>query len=145
MRQWIKLVESVNYFREIDYSINEGSVEGYVVDSGEEQLDNWLSYRHHINEPELVEQLKETYSRIAFLNNINVEEEYQGQGFGAHLLETFISESDAYGAEAILLIADTEESQRNDFYLVKWYESWGFKVLHATSHGGPLMISDLRR
>ena len=138
MREWINLVESQRPHM-IEVSDEHYSVEGYVTDTDAEQVDNWLSYRHHINDPALVEMIQSRFKKIAFLNNINVEEEARGEGHGNFLMESFINEAVDYGAEAIFLIADMAEDQQEGFDLIKWYEGWGFEIIHQSS-GGPLMM-----
>lgn len=119
-----------------------GSASGYAVDTDQEQLPNWLSVRHHIDDPNLLSDLRSRFGRIAFLNNINVAEGFRGKGVGSGLLDRFIDEACDDGAEAILLLADAGETQREGFSLVAWYESRDFIVLTHTP-GGPLMLLDL--
>lgn len=138
MRQWINLFENQQPHM-IEVSDDQYSMEGYVTDTGSEQIDNWLSYRHHINDKNLVEMIRTRFKKIAFLNNINVEEDARGEGHGNYLMESFIEEATDHNAEAIILLADIAEDQQEGFDLVKWYEGWGFKIIHQSS-GGPLMM-----
>jgi ribosomal protein S18 acetylase RimI-like enzyme len=122
MREFIKIVEGLTQPHMIEVSEESYSIDGYVTDTGAEQVDNWLNYRHHIDDSQLVEMLQTNFTKIAFLNNINVEEDARGQGFGNEMMESFLDEASDYGAEAVLLIADTAEDQAEGFDLVHWYE-----------------------
>ncbi len=124
----------------IEVSDDDYDMEGYVCDTGEEQVDNWLSYRHHINDPKLLDMIQTRFKRVAFLNNLNVAEHARGNGHGNYLLEDFLSEATDQGAEACLLIADINETQNEGFDLVKWYEGYGFKIIHPGTGSGPLMM-----
>lgn len=120
---------------------DEGSVEGYVVNSVAEQIVNWLA-KHGIYDEAKVAYIRATYPRIAMLDNINVEEDYRGKGVGNQLLESFISNVEIEEANAILLVADTAETQQEGFDLVRWYKHNGFDELMHTG-AGPLMLKEL--
>lgn len=119
----------------VEFDIDGGSAEGYVVDTMAEQVSNWL-YRNDAD-PELAEHIRE-YRRVAFLNNINVEEESQGKGVGRELLDGFVDEAAEHEAEAVYLVADSGEDQREGFNLVDWYERYGFDKI-ADTPSGPVM------
>ena len=139
MREFMKLFEGESLHM-IEVSDDDYDMDGYVCDTDAEQVDNWLSYRHHINDPAIVDMLQSRFRRIAFLNNLNVAEHARGNGHGNSLLGDFLSEAADHGAEACLLIADINESQSEGFDLVKWYESYGFKTIHPGTGSGPLMM-----
>lgn len=120
---------------QIDIMEDYGAAQGYIVAADREQLPNWLE-KHQIYDAALVTWLRSEFQAIAFLNNINVTEDARGKGHGLYLLDAF-REQVAYDASAILLLADTGET--NDFDLVKWYERLGFEMLRVTA-GGPLMV-----
>jgi GNAT superfamily N-acetyltransferase len=120
---------------------DEGTVEGYVVNSNAVQIVNWFS-KHGIDNDALIAEIRAKYPRIAMLNNVNVYDEFKGQGYGNFLLGRFIDDVGYEDAKAILLIADTAESQAEGFDLVQWYAKNGFAVLHQTG-GGPLMLKEL--
>ena len=83
----------------------------------------------------MINDIRSKFPLIAFLNNLNVNEDSRGEGNGSYLLDSFIEE--AIVADAILLIADTGET--NEFDLAQWYESRGFHTLVQTA-SGPLML-----
>lgn len=141
MRNLIKIIENAQPHM-IEVSDDSYSLEGYVTETGEEQIDNWLSYRHHIDDPTIVEMIRERFSKIAFLNHISVEEDARGKGMGNQLLSEFLTDAYDFGAEAVFLVADTAENQQHGFDLLTWYEDWGFSVIHETG-GGPLMMKAL--
>jgi len=122
---------------EIDYSTEdyEAGASGYVVDSMAEQVENWL-YRNDVD-PKWKDHIRE-YDRVAFFNNLWVDEEAQGQHIGVNMLDDFVNEAADNGAEAIYLIADRGESQREGFELTNFYERNGFEKIEDTV-GGPLM------
>ena len=139
IRKWINLFESS--IKEVNVDEDYGSIEGYVVSTTEEQLENWLKYRHNIENNDILENIRSEYSIIAMINNLNVNEDYRNQGYGNNLLGEFIDKCSDLNAEAIILISDTNEE--NSFDLTQWYERNGFNILlHSSS--GPLMILDLR-
>lgn len=125
----------------IEASVAEGRAEGYAVDSDAEQLVNWLRHRHGVTDPECVADLRTRFGRIAFLNNLNVDEASRGLGHGTRLLNDFIEAAGAVGAETVLLLADAFETQADGFDLVTWYRRHGFEVLRETGCG-PVMALD---
>lgn len=130
------LQESVVYIDHYD-SKDRGSLDGYVTDTSSEQLENYLfSFSMKSG---VISNIKDKYKRIAFIKNLHVDEKYRGSGIGNKLLSNAIDEAYDNGAEAILLIADMEES--NDFDIQRWYEGFGFEKITNTSEG-PLMILD---
>ena len=84
MREFMKLFEGESLHM-IEVSDDDYDMEGYVCDTDAEQVDNWLSYRHHINDPAIVDMLQYRFKRIAFLNNLNVAEHARGNGHGNSL------------------------------------------------------------
>lgn len=117
---------------------HEASAEGYVVAGAAEQVRNWLEQRHFIFDAGISAKLG-AFSALAFLNNINVDESLRGEGYGTHLLTTFINLAASHRARAIVLLADTAESQAPGFDLVEWYQSRDFETVLQTE-SGPLMI-----
>ena len=145
MREWMRLFES--QLREIEVSDQFGSAEGYVTDTAAEQVDNWFAHRHNETAPDTIKMIRNEFSRIAFLNNINVPNESQrGRGNGKALLDQFIDEAAEEGAESIFLFADQNEDQIDGFELQKWYVSQGFEEVHPATglFYLPLMMLDLR-
>ena len=64
------------------------------------------------------------------MKSINIEDNFQGKGFGKFALEEFIEESTNESAEAILLLADAEGGQRDNFILTLFYEQNDFEVIY---------------
>lgn len=64
------------------------------------------------------------------MKSINIEDNFQGKGFGKFALEEFIEESTNESAEAILLLADAEGGQRDSFILTLFYEQNDFEVIY---------------
>ena len=129
MRRWMKLFETLSGPVLIEDSADHGSVEGYVVDSHSAQVMNWFQYRHDVYEPTIIEMVQ-GYERVAFLNNINVDEEHRGQGHGEDMLQWFESSAADNGAEVVFLFADINEEQTQGFELVKWYIKNGYEEVH---------------
>jgi GNAT superfamily N-acetyltransferase len=144
MRKWINLLESYHQAHYIDISEDGCAVEGYVVETAAEQLENWLSQRHRLDLPGFASEMRSRYTTIAFLNNINVDDDARGQGLGNQMMEGFIDEASQHGAEAIILMADLAEQQEDGFDLVRWYQGWGFTII-PTSSNDPLMIMEMDR
>lgn len=112
-----------------------GSLEGYVVDTDQPQLKNYLS-GHHVS-TKLIVKLVTKFKRIAIIKNLYVDEDYRNKGFGRDLLDHAIDSAYEADAEAILLIADTEE--QNAFDLIQWYKNYGFEIIgHGDSN--PIML-----
>ena len=123
----------------IEIEISESSISGYVVSTSAEQIPNWLDkYNYNQKWANYMRQ----YDKIAFLNNLWVDEDARGEGIGSDLLDSFIDEASNKGAQAIFLSSDSGEIQIDSFNLVKWYETWDFEVLDNTS-SDPLMYLEL--
>lgn len=123
----------------INQSNKGGSLEGYVVKSSAEQTENYLSSQGA--NQSVINYIKEKYNTIAFIKNLYVSEKKRGKGFGIELTENAISDAFSNGADAIILISDSSES--NSFDLESWYRDiFNFKTISYTS-SGPLMILDL--
>ena len=135
--RWQEIFESFGSIRHIEFDFDDGSVQGYVVETSAEQVTNWLE-KHGTNDSKVELKIKE-FDKVAFLNNINVDEEARGQGIGQDLLESFESEAKASGADIVVLISDVNESQVIGFDLTLWYKKNGFEILSNTT-SGPLMI-----
>lgn len=119
------------------YHEDGGSLEGYVVDTDQPQLENYLTSQGAA--PELIKALRDRYNRIAIIRNMWVDEELRGGGIGTDLVGQAIGDAFSSGAEAIILVADMAES--NLMPLDKWYESFGFKTI-GTAGGDPVMVMD---
>jgi len=107
----------------INIDWEEGSVFG-VVHFDREHLNNWIkSEKIQANFDSISD--KDIFP-IGILKNINVEEEYRGQGFGLDLMDSFLVECSH--CSYITLIADLDEEQRENFNIVDWYKSFGFSI-----------------
>lgn len=117
----------------IDSENNEGNIEGYIVNCLEENYQNFL--RDNLEDQNklniIINFIKEkNIENILIVKNLNVEEEYQGQGIGRSLLEESLEDCDI-----ALLISDKYEKQREGFSLDNFYESSDFISLLNTSSG----------
>jgi len=139
--KYIKLLENF-MSREIMIEHDHGSAEGYVTDTNSEQFINWFNNRHKIYDQTMIDKFKDKYKSVAFLNNMNVDEDSRGNGYGSEILEDFISDASMHYPDAIILIADTEESQNDGFDLVKFYEGYDFEIVKRYSFG-ILMIMEM--
>ncbi|MEK6829532.1 MAG: hypothetical protein AABY15_05390 [Nanoarchaeota archaeon] len=112
-----------------------GNVYG-VIHHDREHLNNWIEGErisadfNSIPDSELFP--------IGILKNINVEDDYKGQGRGNELFDRFIEE--ASHCSYITFIADTSEEQNKGFDLINWYKRKGFNIF-GDSGGMPVMIS----
>jgi ribosomal protein S18 acetylase RimI-like enzyme len=123
----------------LDEEVDGGSIHGYITDViNDVQLKNYL--HEHLMDGALP-IIQKKYKTVALLKSIWVDEEKRGQGIGTHLLTNFIDNAQAKRAEAIILIADTSES--NEFNLVEWYESYGFQIFYGIRNVFPLMVKEL--
>lgn len=115
-----------------------GGCSGYCVDASQEQIPNYVAeYSPHA--PLVAEWLRSRCKRVAILKNLNVHEEYRGKGNGAFLLEDFLATAGDHGTDAVLLVADSVETQRPGFSLAKFYAEYGFVAVCNTG-AGPLMV-----
>jgi ribosomal protein S18 acetylase RimI-like enzyme len=117
-----------------------GSLEGYVVDTDQPQLMNYLTGQGA--SPSLVKALVSRYNRIGIIRNMWVDEEIRNGGIGSEMLETAIDDAFAAGADAILLVADmAEDNSQLGKPLDQWYAGWGFKTV-GSAGSDPVMVLD---
>lgn len=107
-----------------------GSCEGYVVNTKEVNWKNFLN--NMLSSQKAVEFViskieEQPECEIAILKNINVYDEFRGQGYGNELMDTFLEEASNHGASIFMLVADKNEAQNDGFDLKKWYEDFGFE------------------
>ena len=115
-----------------------GSLEGYVVDTSAPQLTNYLTSQGA--DARLATAIASKFSTIAIIKNMYVDDESRGKGIGSQLLESAIDEAFAYGAEAIVLVADmAEDNQALGKSLDQWYASYGFTKI-GMAGSDPVMI-----
>ena len=113
----------------------EGNCEAYLIPTEKENLFNWLS--KEIDNPEKVYLALKTYAQnILIIKNINVEEDFRGQGNGTQILCDLIG--DSY-TDAAILVCDIGESQKEGFVLEKFYQENNFKTV-LIHNNYPLMV-----
>ena len=117
--------------REIEYNIDDATIFG-VVHIDPQRLRNWAE-KEGVSE-KLIQSLE---MPVAILKNIFVPVEQRGEGVGKQLMDYFIKEADR--ARTIILIADGDQSQAEGFNLVKWYESYEFKIVGEDRAGNAVM------
>jgi GNAT superfamily N-acetyltransferase len=121
-------------YEEEDDGFN-GNVDAYHIETKEENLKNWLEAEVNDN-GDLYKIIKKLTKDILIIKNINVDEEFQGQGFGGEILCNVIN--DSYTSSAILL-CDIGESQRDGFLLEEFYKENGFETI-LKRDDYPLMV-----
>lgn len=120
-------------YKKIDEEIDFGSIEGYSVSYNDENykifLDENLNDKVYLSK--IIDFIKlNKFENIKIIKNLNVEDEYRGQGIGSDLLN-----SETNSADIVLLISDKYESQIKGFLLDKFYEAAGFHKLTETGSG----------
>jgi GNAT superfamily N-acetyltransferase len=96
-----------------------------VIHNNIQFIKNWFlnrkidfeKYKQHIKLP------------VAFLNNINIYDEYRGLGYGNELYEEFEDKCHSYDASIIILESDNDEQQKEGFNLDAWYKSFSFEEI----------------
>ncbi len=112
-----------------------GNCEAYIVSTKKENLLNWLT-KETADANKLYYIIQELTEDILIVKNINVDEEFQGQGNGSQILCDLINDSFANSA---ILVCDIGESQKEGFVLEKFYETHDFKTIQINSEY-PLMV-----
>lgn len=134
----MRLHEISGGFVSIDQQDEHGSLDGYVVDTSLPQLRNYLTGQGA--EEAVVDRIASSYDRVGILRNLWVDEEHRGQGIGGFLMNAAIDAAFAHGAEAIILVSDSQEDNAQlGKSLDDWYRGWGFETI---GHAGndPVMI-----
>jgi len=132
-----KLLSTNESLNSIDQENEGGSLEGYVVDTNQVQLKNYLSSQHA--DQNIADQLAKKFNRIGIIKNMYINDDSRGQGLGKDLFDNAIDAAYNDGAEAILLVADIQE--QNKFNLVDWYKNYGFEII-GSAGGDPIMLLD---
>ena len=97
---------------------------------------NWLN---NYGDFESTDKISENLNLpVGCLKNINVYDDYRGEGYGNKILEYFIDECIDNDVKDIILVADKDEEQKEGFDLVKWYESNGFEIV-GKIYDNPIM------
>lgn len=120
-------------YKEIYKNVNGGDLEGYSVSATDENYINFLN--DNINDKKIFNSIvdfikNKDFDNIIIIKNINVEEDFRGEGIGKSLLEDSIED-----AKIVFLISDKYESQLKDFILDKFYENADFDKIYETSAG----------
>ena len=115
-----------------------GAIDGYTVSVNEENYKNYLISETNDKEKSkiIIEAIEKNGNEVLVIKNLNIEEEFRGQGFGKMLMEDAMSES---CADIIVLVADAYESQLPGFVLENFYKKFDFETIIETG-AGPLMI-----
>lgn len=129
-------------YTSIDQEDDNGSLEGYVVDTAQPQLRNYLTAQGA--DSDLINSIANKFSRIAVIRNIWVDEDHRNSGIGSFLLESAINAAFADGAEAIVLVADlNEDNAQLGKSLDTWYQGWGFRTIgHAGNDPVMLLVAE---
>ena len=134
----MRLIEFITEQKSITQHTEGGSLEGYVMSTDKPNINNYLQSQGAT--PELINNITKRYKTLALIRNMYVDDDYRGQGIGNDLVSNAIDDAANNGADAILLVSDTDED--NPFDLTKWYEGFGFEVV-GTAGNNPIMILDL--
>lgn len=123
---------------EIELTIDNGNIFGYVVDASEPNIQNYLMQHTNLGKS-IAGRLAQRSEVVALLRNLHVDLEHRGQGIGSKLVSSFIQEAEHAGATCYLLLSDNDEEQINNLDLKVWYEKFGFSGVLSTE-SGPLMV-----
>jgi ribosomal protein S18 acetylase RimI-like enzyme len=134
----MRLFEFITEQKSITQHTEGGSLEGYVMSTDKPNINNYLQSQGAT--PELINNITKRYKTLALIRNMYVDDDYRGQGIGNELVSNAIDAAANNGADAIILVSDTDED--NPFDLTKWYEGFGFEVV-GTAGNNPVMILDL--
>lgn len=121
----------------LDNSYEYGSYEG-IIHYNVERIKNWFLKRNI----DFTNYLNEIQLPTAFLNNINIEDDFRGKGLGNELYSEFETACYDNNVKCIILESDNGESQANGFNLNNWYESFGYEII-GNEAGNPIMIKYL--
>ena len=133
MKTYKQFIKEINH---IDQSHKHGNLEGYVVDTDKEQLENYLDSQG-VNK-KIINDIKSKFKKIGIIKNIEIDIDQRNKKIGTKLLDNAIDSAYENDAEAIILIADTSED--NKFDIVKWYQNYGFEKIGKTSNNDILML-----
>jgi ribosomal protein S18 acetylase RimI-like enzyme len=134
----MKSFEFITEQKSISQHTEGGSLEGYVMSTDKPNINNYLQSQGAT--PELINNITNRYKTLALIRNMYVDDDYRGQGIGNDLVSNAIDDAASNGADAIILVSDTDED--NPFDLTKWYEGFGFEIV-GTAGTNPVMILDL--
>lgn len=117
----------------------DGNIDAYIVSSKEENLKNWFlqnfDFLDNVEVEDFINTIRSHSDDILIIKNLNVDHEFQGQGFGTQIMNEIMS----YDFDTAILIADRTESQLKDFDIEKFYNSLSFKsVIYQNNY--PIMV-----
>ncbi len=122
----------------IDLDSDNGNVFGYAISTRLPNIGHYLADFTPQSEA-IAAHLQAAAPCAALIKNMNVDEDARGQGEGNQLMCEFMDDAGDFGAEVMLLVADTGEDQQEGFNLVTWYEGFDFETVLITN-AGPLMV-----
>ena len=134
----MKSVEFITEQKSISHRTSGGSLEGYVVSSDKPNISNYLQSQGTTSK--LINHIIHKYKTLGLIRNMYVDDDNRGQGIGNYLVGKAINDAADDGANAIMLISDTDDD--NAFDLTKWYEGFGFEIIGFAGNN-PIMILDL--
>lgn len=134
----MKSFEFITEQKSISQHTEGGSLEGYVVSTDKPNISNYLQSQGAT--PGLINSIMQRYKTLGLIRNMYVDDDYRGQGIGNDLVSNAIDDAAGDGADAIILVSDTDEN--NSFDLTKWYEGFGFEIIGVAGNN-PIMILDL--
>lgn len=112
-----------------------GNCDAYLINTNQINLLNWLT--KEISESEkLYRIINELTDDILIIKNINIDEEFQGEGNGTEILNELINKS---YTKAAILVCDIGESQKEGFILEKFYTKNNFKTIF-NENNYPIMV-----
>lgn len=76
--------------------------------------------------------VEEQYNSIGFIQNVLVNQDSRGKGFGKALLDAFLQKECGF-TEVDFLFASTCHAQRKGFNLVAFYRNAGFEPVFASN------------
>ena len=124
-------------YKNVELDEDGGSLSGYLVSYSDNNYKNFLGeeIRDEKSLKAVIDFIEQNqYEQVLIVKNLNVEEDYQGQGIGRNLLENALE-----NCSIALLIADAGETQRENFKLKKFYEGSDFMTV-SNEVSGPLMV-----
>ena len=134
----MKSFEFITEQKSISQHTEGGSLEGYVVSTDKPNISNYLQSQGAT--PELINHIIQKYKILGLIRNMHVDDDNRGQGIGNDLVSNAIDDAASDGADAIILVSDTDEDNPVD--LTKWYEGFGFEIIGIAGNN-PVMILDL--
>src|SRR5688572_27041976 len=127
--------EKILLYIENDDSNSVGSVEGLIIYNFS-QLDNWLSKQDvSASARKYLHTMGNNLFPLGLLENINIELEYRGQGWGAVGMDMWFSR--VYTPYYLL---ESDLGEDNKFDLTQWYMSYGYEIIGYTNNGNPIML-----